>query len=637
MCGIGGQIDPAGPRPQTIQAILHPIRHRGPDDEGVVVAGCAGLGSRRLSIIDLVGGHQPLANEDETVWLVVNGEIYNYRALRHALQQRGHLFRTASDSEVILHLYEEMGDRCMEPLNGMFAFALWDTRQQKLLLVRDRLGQKPLFYSQDGERFTFASEMKGVLAVDTRPRTLNPIALDYYLSLRFLPPPHTMLPHIHKLPPAHRLIWQEGEIRLERYWQLSFREKLALSEDAFLTGLEENLTQAVTSHQVSDVPVGAFLSGGLDSSMVVALMARSDNTPLKTFAIGVENQSFNELPYARQVAEAIGTEHYENCVQADLITLLPQMIWHLDEPSDPIAACQYYAAALAARHVKVVLGGDGGDELFAGFDRYSGQRYVNLYARLPHFLRQQVVGGILSRLPENFAYKSLSQKARWLNQLSLAPDAAARYAEATAFFRFNRQDKAALYTPAFRRMVRDQDAAHILIEAYTQAPADDPLDRMLYTDIVTRLPEHSLMLTDRMTMAHSLEARSPFLDHELVAYLAAFPAQMKVRGRVLKYSLRQLAQKYLPPAIVQRPKQGFMFPIAYWFRGELYPMLERTLLNSPLVQEGLFEAGYIRRLLEEHRNSQVDHHVRLWMLLNLTIWQEMYMSSEFRVPSFKLA
>jgi asparagine synthase (glutamine-hydrolysing) len=608
--------------------MLRAIAHRGPDDEGVYVKGHIGIGNCRLSIIDLAGGHQPLCNEDETVWIVHNGEIYNYQQLRRDLEEKGHIFRTNSDTEVIVHLYEELGEHCVSKLSGMFAFAVWDETRQKLLLARDRIGQKPLFYAQDGADFLFASEVKAILTDMKREREIDYEAVHHYLSLRFIPPPRTMLRHIRKLPPAHILVCQAGEITISRYWALSFRQKLNLPEPELLERLREKLTQTVASHLISDVPVGAFLSGGMDSSMIVAIMAGDFGSSFKTFAVGVEEQDFNELPYARLVADRYHTGHVEECVEANLIRALPRMIWHLDEPSDPIAACQFQAAELAARHVKVVLGGDGGDELFAGFDRYLGVGQVGYYTWIPALIRQKVLGPAIARMPDSFTYKSLTQKLRWVHQLSLSPTLAERYAEATCFFRFSHRDKRTLYGNGLWNRVGHLDSADVIARQFEAADALDPLDRMLYADLVTRLPEHSLMLTDRMTMAHGLEARSPYLDHELVEFVASLPSDLKIRGRTLKYGLRRLAADYLPEQVAKRDKQGFMFPVAYWFRNELFPFLKGFLLHSHFVEEGLFRQERVLGLLEEHRSNRVDNHVRLWMLLNLELWHQIYVEQD---------
>jgi asparagine synthase (glutamine-hydrolysing) len=344
----------------------------------------------------------------------------------------------------------------------------------------------------------------------------------------------------------------------------------------------------------------------------------------QTFAVGVEEQDFDELPYARMVAEYYETRHTEARVQSDLMRLLPKIVWHLDEPSDPIAACMYHAAAIASKQVKVVLGGDGGDELFAGFDRYAGLGYVGAYAMVPRPIRHHLFGPILNQISDSFTYKSMTQKLRWVHQLAELPTIGQRYAEATFYFRYNHEDKRQLFSDEIWETVGHVNSADVIVSPFNDAPADTMLDRMLYTDFMTRLPEHSLMLTDRMTMAHSLEARSPFLDHELVSYLAAFPGQLKIRGRQLKYILRELSKDYLPPEIVEREKQGFMFPVAYWFRNELYPFIESYLMDSYFVREGIFRKERVAQLLEEHRQSRVDHHVRLWMLLNLELWRQIY-------------
>jgi asparagine synthase (glutamine-hydrolysing) len=628
MCGICGKFSPAGVAVPELQVMLGALAHRGPDDEGVYVNGRVGLGNRRLSIIDLAGGRQPISNEDETVWIVCNGEIYNYRSLRQGLEQRGHCFRTNSDTEVIVHLYEELGERCLQPLNGMFAFAIWDAKAERLMLARDRIGQKPLFYAEQGNTLWFASEVKSILATGEWQPKMDLESVHHYLSLRFIPAPRTMLQDICKLPPAHYLLLEDGRLRVSRYWDLSFKEKLPLSESDLIEGIEAKLIEAVTSHLVSDVPVGAFLSGGMDSSMIVALMARQLDTPVKTFSVGVKEQDFNELPYARLVADRYATDHIEKHVEAGLISLLPKIIWHLDEPSDPIAACMFHSAQLASRHVKVVMGGDGGDELFAGFDRYLGVGYLDRYSHIPALIRHKGIGPLLNLIPDSFAYKNLTQKLRWLHKLSLLPDPGRRYAAATSFFRFDHEHKRFLYGRALWEQMGSLDSSDFLSGPYARANSNDSLDRMLYTDFVTRLPEHTLMLTDRMTMAHGLEARSPFLDHTLVEFMAGVAGDLKIRGRTLKYGLRQVAQDYLPEKIVNRPKQGFMFPVAYWFKNELHPFLGRFLLDSSFVQEGLFRQESIVKLIEDHRHNRQDNHVRLWLLLNLEIWCRLYIEGQ---------
>ena len=653
MCGICGIWSPGFSRGdgerEALAAMSRALVHRGPDDEGAVELDEVGLAMRRLSIIDLAGGHQPIANEDRSLWLVANGEVYNYRELRRILAGRGHRFATASDVEVILHLYEERGERLVDDLDGMFAFALWDGRRRRLLLARDRFGQKPLFYRFDGQRLLFASEIKALLAALPTPPGVDLRALDEYLTLRFVPSPRTLFQGIAKLPPAHVLVLDAAGVGLHdgplaavpavdvrRYWQLSYLPKQGGREADLVAGTRERVRAAVESHMVSDVPVGAFLSGGMDSSLVTALMAAAARsgggaagTRIPTFAIGVEDAGFNELPYARQVADHCGTEHHEEMAQPDMVQLLPKMVWHLDEPSDVIAACMWHSAALAARHVKVVLTGDGGDEVFAGYDRYFGFRWVRLYAALPAALRRGLLGPALGLLRDSAAYKNLTQRARWVHQLSFHRGGR-RYAEATAFFRFGQEGRDGLYTPEMARAVADDDPMEAVIGAFDSAVAGDDLDRMLQADVATRLTEHGLMLTDRMTMAHSLEGRSPFLDHHLAEHVATLPVSCKIHRGTLKWILRQAAAPYLPEPILRRPKQGFMFPLAAWIKGPLQPTLRHLLRRSALVEHGIFSLPAIERLLAEHLAERADHHIRLWMILNVEVWYRLFVLREPR-------
>jgi asparagine synthase (glutamine-hydrolysing) len=629
MCGICGKFSFNGVQQNEISDMLGPIAHRGPDDEGVYINGCIGMGNRRLSIIDLPGGHQPITNEDRSIWIVFNGEIYNYHQLRSDLEGLGHHFQSKSDTEVIIHLYEEIGEQCVTKLRGMFAFAIWDEKRKKLFLARDHLGQKPLYYSMEGDgNFLFASEIKSILAINKQSNKIDFESVHNYLSLRFIPAPHTMLCGINKLPPAHYLVVENGDIRIERYWVLDFNNKAQLSETDFIEEINERLINTVNLHLVSDVPVGAYLSGGLDSSMISAIMAKDLMKKFQTFAIGVTEQDYNELPYARMVAEHLGTKHIENCVESNLIELLPRVIWHLDEPSDPIASCMYYAAELASRHVKVVLSGDGGDELFAGYDRYLGFDYMNNYKVIPSFIRSKLIGPALNSIPDSFTYKSLTQKLRWVHTLSSMNGMGEQYAGATYFFRFNEQEKSQLFNPFLWNQLRSIDSSRIITEQFYSSNATDPVDKMLYADFMTRLPEHSLMLTDRMTMAHGLEARAPFLDYTLVEFMASLPSHLKINNRTTKYIMRKLADNYLPEKIITRQKQGFMFPIAYWFRDQLFPFISNYLMNSYFVTEGIFQKEYIRKLLREHKENKIDNHVRLWMLLNLDIWHQLYIEGK---------
>jgi len=643
VCGICGEWSLQGTDPRALERMSDALVHRGPDDQGAVLLGETGLAHRRLAIIDLTRGHQPIANEDSSVWIVFNGEIYNYRELRRELAARGHVFRTDSDTEVVLHLYEERGERVVDELRGMFAFAIWDIRRRKLLLARDRFGQKPLFWKFDGRRFLFGSEIKAILAGGAgadRPE-LDLRSLDEYLTLRFIPSPRTLFQGIRKLPPAHLLVLDASavepsrtgllaaapRIEVRRYWNLRYTPKRGNREAELVEETRERVREAIESHLVSDVPVGAYLSGGMDSSLVVAMMSELRQEPVKTFAVGVDDAGFNELPYARVMAGHCGTEHHEEMVWPDMVQLLPSMVHHLDEPSDPIAACMYHAASLACRHVKVVLTGDGGDEIFAGYDRYFGFRWVNLYAALPVGLRRYLLGPAIHSLRDSSSYKNLTQKARWVHDLSFY-EGGRRYAQATAFFRFGEEGKGGLYSPAVAAQLAETDPMESVIRGFEEAEARNDLDRMLQADIATRMAEHSLMLSDRMTMARSLEARSPLLDHRLAEFVASVPASLKMRGKTLKYLLRRVAAPYLPPAILKRPKQGFMFPLGYWMKGPLLPVIQHLLDRSRLVEEGIFRREPIDRLVAEHVAHKADHHVRLWMILNVEIWYRMYVRGE---------
>ena len=621
MCGICGIVAPGGVSRPAVSLMSDAIRHRGPDDEGFYSDGVAALGHRRLSIIDLEGGHQPLSNEDGSLWIVFNGEIYNYRELRERLVS-AHRFATHSDTEVVLHLYEERREKCVEDLRGMFAFAIWDTRDRSLFLARDHLGQKPLFYAHVGGRFLFGSEIKALLAADPSLREMDPRALDEYLALRFISPPRTMFAKIRKLPPGCSLLYKADRLTIQRYWTPIYQPKLVAREADLLDELEQRVVETVRYHMVSDVPVGAFLSGGLDSSLVVALMSKLSPEPVKTFSVGVPYGDYSELPFARLVAQACGTEHYEETIYPSLIDTLPKLVWHMDEPSDPLSVCMYYIAAMARRHVKVVLGGDGGDELFGGYDRYWGATIASYYAWLPRALREHVVTRLLRVLPEGFWYKSLSHRLRWLNQVSLL-DGGQRYARGLSYFYFPVELRRRLYGDAFVRALDGFDPEGIFAAYFDCDNADDLVDKMLFTDSMVRLPDHSVMILDRTAMAHGLEARSPFLDHTLVEFVARIPSSLKVRGRQLRYIQTQLAARHVPAAVASRAKQGFSSALPYMLAHEFHRLYEAFLSDSQLVADGYLKAAPIRGFLADHLSRRADHGNRLWLLGNAEIWYRM--------------
>src|ERR1700761_8544542 len=623
MCGIAGIVGDTSMLLPGMRSMLHALRHRGPDGEGIEHNDDAILGHRRLSIIDLEGGRQPLTNPDKTIWLVCNGEIYNYKALRADLEARGHRFLTHSDCEVIIGLYEEYGDKLVDHLRGMFAFGLWDTRQRRLLIGRDHLGQKPLYYANTERGFAFASEIKSILAFDPKLRELNLAALDQYLGLRLIAPPLSMFRGIHKLPPAHLLVLEAGrEPAINRYWSLSYQPKLAGSDEQLLDELENRIDESLRLHLVSDVPVGALLSGGLDSSLLVAMLVKRVGVKnLNTFTVGLPHQRFDEAPAARAVAQMFGTQHHERSLSPSLIALLPDLIYHLDEPSDPLSLCTYHVAELASKSVKVVIGGDGGDELFGGYDRYYGNLYAGHYARVPAAVRRHVFGPALSLIPEAGWYKRVGHQLRWLQRLSFL-SGSDRYAASLSYFYFDEPMRAALFTPeaaAKLRGVHAEDAIRTPFDAAT----GDPLDHMLSADSQVRLPDHPVMISDRMSMAHGLEARSPFMDHRLAEFAARLPSSMKIRGRSLRWAQRKLAGRYLPAEILDRPKQGFSSALPYLLQHEYRALYERFLPDSRLVQAGVLRREPIDSLLAEHLARQADHGNRLWLLINAELWYRM--------------
>ena len=628
MCGICGVI--GGDRERElarVRAMTDALAHRGPDAEGFHADDGAVLGHRRLAIIDPDAPVQPMGAGGGRFWIDFNGEIYNYRELRRELEADGHAFATGTDTEVLLRMYQVHGPDCVHRLRGMFAFVVWDAAERTLFAARDRFGQKPFYYAVVGERLLFASEIKALLAHGDVRAEPEPAAVDYYLSLRFIPPPLTMLRGVRKLAAAHRLFWKDGGLRTERYWSLDFATDTGRSDASWIEELEERLDDAVLSHMVSDVPVGAFLSGGLDSGAVVAAMTRQGDAPLRTFCVGSEEPSFDERAHARAVAAHCGTVHREDVVGPELIEDVGRLVRALDEPSDPIAACLFEASSLASRDVKVVLTGDGGDEVFAGFDRYAAFDIVGAYAALPAWLRHGVLRPLIRRIPQEFGYKSLTQRARWLDAVSLT-DPGLRYARMTSFFRFGADEKEWVYGPALAEALGGADAAEAIAEPFRSTAADDALHRMIGADLLTRLPEHTLMLADRMSMAHGLEARAPLLDHELAAFTARMPAHLKARRGRTKIALRAAVRDRLPPAIVSRPKQGFMFPVAFWLDEHRLRAVRDSLVDGPLARAGWIRGDSVDRLAAEHLGAREDHHVRLWMLLNLQAWYEIFVNDE---------
>jgi asparagine synthase (glutamine-hydrolysing) len=622
MCGIAGIFEhdrSHGVDAEAAAAMLAAIVHRGPDDEGLHIDEHVALGVRRLSIIDLAGGHQPIANEDETVIVVFNGEIYNYRSLRDRLVRSGHALRTHSDTEVIVHLYEELGDDCVHELNGMFTFAVWDARRQRLLLARDRLGVKPLYYADGGGRLLFASEIKALLQHPSMAAGLDLDALATFLLLKYVPAPRTMFSGISALPPGHLLTCDRSGTRVRAWWDVSFRStRASLSEEEAADGLRARLREAVRSQLVSDVPFGAFLSGGIDSSLVVALMSEELQQPVRTFAVGFgpPDEELSELPYARLVAERYETEHSEVLMDAqDLVATAEKVVWHLDQPiADPACAANYLVAELASRDVKMVLTGEGGDELFAGYARYAGERLAPLFRHLPGPARS--VGVRLSRRSPGLSRPRIALYAL------CQPDERRRLA---TWFPLMRLDtRAALAAGDLVEAVGRAAPERLFDDPLARTDAVHPISRMLYVDTKLWLPDDLLARGDKMSMATSLEARVPLLDHRLVEFAATLPPSLKVKGFSRKYLLKKVAQEWLPDEVIRRPKKGFPLPMGGWLRGGAREFCRDLLSPDVVRRRGLFSPAAIAQLLDEHESGAADHGPALWALLSVELWHRLF-------------
>jgi asparagine synthase (glutamine-hydrolysing) len=617
MCGIAGFIDQGQGDEQAAELIdemCRVIRHRGPDDQGTWVEAGVALGMRRLSIIDVAGGHQPIFNEDGSIGVVFNGEIYNYQELQVQLRARGHRFRTDADTEVIVHAYEEYGDDCAQHLRGMFVFALWDGRRERLLAARDRFGKKPFNYYWDGTRLIFGSEIKSILQAGIR-RDINPIALDEYLAYGYVPSPLTIFQDVYKLPAAHILTYEQGQVKTRRYWELSFAPTCGDDEETAIERTRALLKEAVRIRLMSEVPLGAFLSGGIDSSIVVGLMSEEMSQPVKTFSIGFAEDGYNELPYARQVAEQFGTEHHEYLVEPKLIEVLPELVWAYDEPfADSSMLPTYYVSKLAREQVTVALSGDGGDEIFGGYRNY---RYEAILAALPGPAR--LAGGLLGPLlPDRLRAKT---RVSGMNR-----DLASRAVDMNLHFATVSRDR--LYTPGFYCQVEDHDPRRRQLDLFAGTESLNAIARLQKADVEMWLPDDILTKVDKASMLNSLETRAPLLDQELAAYVASLPANVRTRAGTLKYLLKRVAGTILPAEVMQRRKQGFAMPVEDWFRCEL-AAYSRELLDSPrLYGRGIFQPAAIRGLLDEHaRASRARTDRQIWALVCLELWFQTYLDA----------
>ncbi|ANQ86431.1 asparagine synthetase [Azoarcus olearius] len=625
MCGIHGfyRFDGRAVERAHLSAMGDVTRHRGPDDEGqhIEPGGRCGIAMRRLSIIDLAGGHQPISNADDTLWVVCNGEIYNFRELRQELQARGYRFKTGSDSEVLLHLYDQHGDDFVHRLDGMFNFALWDARRQRLLIGRDHLGVKPLYVHQSASLLAFATEAKALLALPGMQPALNREVLGDYLHLGYVPAPHSMFAGIRKLPPATLLSVDAQGVREWRYWRLPQTVDRTVGEAEWVERIRAGMEAAVHRQMVADVPIGAFLSGGVDSSAVVAYMARHSDQPIRTYAIGFEGgeaeQLYNELPYARQVAGLFGTEHREIVVRPDVVGLLPRLLWHMDEPvADSAFITTYLVSEFARRDVKVILSGVGGDELFGGYRRYLGGHYLDKLARLPLWSRRLMArtAGLLPSDRHSKVLNTLRLARGLLASSELAPDDRYRhYLQVLA-----RDDVAALT----RGQPGGSDA---LAAAFAAAGNDDALNRMFAVDAETQLPDDLLLLTDKMSMAVSLECRVPLLDRALVELAASIPESLKVRNGRLKHLMKSALADVLPPDILDRRKRGFGTPMGAWLKQQLAPVLRRLLAADVVRDRGLFDPAVVARLVADHEAARIDGTDALLALMNLEIWSRVHL------------
>jgi asparagine synthase (glutamine-hydrolysing) len=634
MCGIAGIIDLRQRRPDRalLERMCNAMRYRGPDDEGYYLDRNVALGQRRLEIIDLAGGRQPMSNEDGTVWISFNGEIYNFQELRRQLQQRGHKFATRSDTEVIVHAYEEYGVQCVERLRGMFALAIWDQRRRQLLLARDRVGKKPLFYTLADGRFIFASELPALLAHPAVRRDLDHSAIDDYLTYGYIPAPRTPFHGVDKLPPAHYLTLKladgRGELRelkKQRYWRLSYTPKLELDEEEAAEGLLEVLTEAVRLRMIADVPLGALLSGGIDSSLIVALMSRLSSRPVKTFSIGFDESRFDELAYARLVAERYATDHHELVVRPEALSVLPALVRHYGEPyADSSAIPSYYVAALARQHVAVVLGGDGGDENFAGYERYLGSMLAGVYRKIPRLARRGMIEPLCRLIPESLPRRHrLCQAKRFVEAAALPPSEC--HLRWVSYF--SAREKQQLYSPEFRRQLAGYDPKQWFLDLSSADRKDGPddLDALLAVDVQSYLPYDLLVKTDIASMANSLEARSPFLDHEVMEFCARLPSCYKRRGTTLKYLLKKIGRDLLPSQNVDRRKMGFGVPVGTWMRSELRPAVEDALLSPKSHTRRYFQPQAISRLVRRHCRGKHDHSFQLWALFWLEMWHREFL------------
>ncbi len=623
MCGILGVANSTGVpvAAEIVERMRDTMAHRGPDDVGIHIDGNIGLGHRRLSIIDVEGGHQPMSTPDGTIYIVHNGEIYNFQTIRSELEADGVTFSTRSDTEVVLRAYEKWGPGCVERLHGIFAFGIWDSRKQRLFVARDRLGIKPLYFTSDPNLFIFASEIKAFLKHPNFDRTVDPRAVDRFFSFGYIPAPDTIFTSVKKLLPAHYLIWENGTIRTERYWRFEpSREESEKSNAEWTDEFRDVFQNAVSRQMVSDVPLGAFLSGGIDSSLIVWMMSRSTDEPVRTFTIGFGQDGMSETPYAKIVADRFSTKHKEFEVTPDVIDILPKLVWHLDEPfADSSALPTYYVSKITRQEVTVALSGDGGDELFAGYTRHQGERLTRGFQALPPWARSGIIGALkkggtkkLKRLENVLSNAELDFVTRYRNKEALSQEV----------------NRLGLYSADFRSDVGDDDSIEQLLELAKITSDANYIDRLTVFDLEFYLPNDMLTKVDKMSMASSLEVRVPFLDETVLDIAAKIPARLKLRGFTTKYLLRRLAAEVLPAEITRRRKQGFGIPLQGWFRGQLTSYAREMLLDTQTLSRGYFDRPAIESVLDDHENDRGDHGHLIYALISFELWNRVFIDNE---------
>ena len=620
MCGICGIFDPGGEqvvRRSTLQAMADTLRHRGPDDEGYYHCDGVGLAFRRLSIIDLAGGHQPLANEDESVWIVFNGEIYNFQELNQRFLSTGHQFRTRSDTETIVHLYEQLGEACFAEMRGMFALALWDAKRKRMVLARDRLGKKPLYYSWDGKRLLFGSEIKALFKAGGLSKEMDLEALSDYFSYLYVPAPKTIYRHVRKLRPAHYLIIDRNGIRETPYWDIRFDQPRQLSEAEWCEAFLAEYRTAVKSRLVSDVPLGAFLSGGVDSSSVVALM-HEFQPPVTTCSIGFTEEAYDEAADARRFADSLEANHHEHIVQPHVTDLIARLAWHYDEPfADSSAVPTYYVSQVARQHVTVALSGDGGDENFAGYRRYKLTMWEDrLRSLVPGPVRQGIFGPLGRVYPKlGWAPRVVRFKSTFQSLGRRSPLEGYYYGISSCPPEMKRR----LFSGDVLKRLNGYDSVSVLQEHYDRANTDDPLSRIQYVDMKTYLVDDILVKVDRASMANSLEVRCPLLDHKLMELIAQMPAGLKLHNGQGKYIFKKALERVLPADILTRPKKGFAMPVAEWFRGELRELTYEAMFHRP---DEILNRPFLNQCWKQHQRGQRDWSALLWSVLMFKQWQE---------------